>query len=39
VLAGLLERPALFLSPAGHARFEAPARLNLTRELAALQRG
>lgn len=36
VLAHLLALPALYRLPALHARWEAPARANLTRELAAL---
>jgi predicted metal-dependent HD superfamily phosphohydrolase len=38
-LRSFLDRPALFHTPAGRDRWEAPARANLTRELAALQAG
>ncbi|MFE9654188.1 metal-dependent phosphohydrolase [Micromonospora sp. NPDC006431] len=39
VLAGLLALPALYRLPEPHARWEEPARANLTRELAALGGG
>ncbi|SBT52226.1 HD domain-containing protein [Micromonospora narathiwatensis] len=39
VLAGLLALPALYRLPGPHARWEAPARANLSRELAALEVG
>ncbi|MFJ8580497.1 metal-dependent phosphohydrolase [Micromonospora sp. NPDC093277] len=39
VLAGLLDLPTLYRLPAPHARWEVPARANLTRELAALRAG
>ncbi|MFU8875220.1 metal-dependent phosphohydrolase [Micromonospora sp. SL4-19] len=39
VLESLLALPALYRLPTPHARWEAPARANLTRELAALRAG
>jgi predicted metal-dependent HD superfamily phosphohydrolase len=39
VLAGLLALPALYRLPEPHARWEVPARANLSRELAALRAG
>lgn len=37
ILQALLARPALYATPALHARYEAPARANLARSLAALR--